>query len=71
MSDMTSASLVSPLLSVGWSCPKCGRCYAPYVPICGYCVPDRKSNIVPYIAPNTGDPVPRPFENTCEGDSIV
>ena len=23
----------------GWVCPKCGRCYAPVVLICAYCVP--------------------------------
>lgn len=23
----------------GWICPKCGRVYSPYTPMCGYCAP--------------------------------
>ena len=26
-------------INQGWICPKCGRCYAPSVLLCSYCVP--------------------------------
>ena len=24
---------------MGWACPRCGRCYAPFVPQCTHCGP--------------------------------
>ena len=23
--------------TIGWECPKCGRCYSPIVPLCHHC----------------------------------
>jgi len=27
--------------AMGWQCPRCGRCYGPYVAMCGYCGPNK------------------------------
>lgn len=26
-----------PLIPLGWKCPSCGRCYAPFMVMCSYC----------------------------------
>lgn len=37
--------------SVGWKCPNCGNCYAPFVPECRKCNSTNEINL-PFISTN-------------------
>ena len=30
---------MQPQTPMGWQCPRCGACFAPFMPVCSYCAP--------------------------------
>lgn len=44
---------------MGWQCPRCSRCYAPFVQQCSWCLPDTPTPKI-VMPPDEPSPPPAP-----------